>query len=66
MSEQVFTSCTSQGPIFVHVKDGRITRIRPMVFDETDVPSWTIEVNGKTCRLSKFGVVMVGDIWYPV
>lgn len=49
MSEQVFTSCTNQGPNFVHVKDGRITRIRPIVFDETDAPSWTIEVNGKTC-----------------
>ena len=45
--EQIFTNCTNQGPIFVHVKDGRITRIRPIVFDETDAPSWTINVNGR-------------------
>jgi len=45
--EQVFTNCTNQGPIFVYVKDGRITRIRPIVFDETDAASWTIEVNGR-------------------
>jgi molybdopterin guanine dinucleotide-containing S/N-oxide reductase-like protein len=46
MSEQIFTSCTKGGPVFVHVRDGRITRIRPIVFDETDAPSWTIDVNG--------------------
>ena len=45
--EQVFTNCTNQGPIFVHVKDGRITRVRPLVFDEKDAASWTINVNGK-------------------
>ena len=45
--EQVFTNCTNQGPIFVHVKDSRITRVRPIVFDETDAPSWTINVNGQ-------------------
>ncbi len=47
MSEQVFTSCTIGGPIFVHVNDGKITRIRPIVFDETDGPSWTIEAHGR-------------------
>jgi len=47
MSEQVFTSCTTGGPIFVHVKDGKITRIRPIVFDDKDGPSWTIQAHGK-------------------
>jgi len=47
MSEQVFTSCTVGGPISVHVKDGKITRIRPIVFDENDGPSWTIEAHGR-------------------
>lgn len=45
--EQVFTNCTVGGPIFVYVKDGKITRIRPIVFDETDAPSWTIEAQGE-------------------
>ena len=47
MSEQIFTSCTVGGPVFVHVKDGRIVRVRPLRLDETDPESWTIEVKGK-------------------
>jgi len=47
MSEQVLTNCTNGGPIFVHVKDGRIVRIRPIVFDDKDAPSWTIEAHGR-------------------
>jgi molybdopterin guanine dinucleotide-containing S/N-oxide reductase-like protein len=47
MSEQVLTQCTVGGAVKVHVKDGVITRIRPIVFDETDAPSWTIETQGK-------------------
>ncbi len=47
MSEQVFTNCNYCGPLWVYVKDGRITRLRPIIFDETDAPPWTIEANGK-------------------
>ena len=47
MSEQVFTNCTVGGPIFVHVKDGKITRVRPLIFDDKDAASWTIDVNGR-------------------
>jgi len=47
MPEQVFTNCTVGGPILVHVNDGKITRIRPIIFDETDGPSWTIEAHGR-------------------
>ena len=48
MSEQVFTNCTQGGPVFVHVKDGKIIRVRPIVFDENeDVPTWTIEANSR-------------------
>src|SRR4030042_195404 len=47
MAEQVFTNCTNGGPVFVYVKDGRITRIRPMVFNEDDGPTWTLDINGK-------------------
>ena len=47
MSEQILTSCTVGGATFVHVKDGKITKIRPIVFDETDAPAWSIEARGK-------------------
>src|SRR5512136_2155117 len=48
MAEQVFTSCTNGGPIYVHVKDGKVLRIRPLVLDEKDAPSWKIEARGNT------------------
>ena len=47
MAEQVFTQCTIGGPIFVHVEDGKITKMRPIVFDDTDAPSWAIEARGR-------------------
>ena len=47
MSEQIFTNLTVGGPVFVHVKDGRIVRVRPIQLDESDPEAWTIEVNGK-------------------
>ena len=48
MSEQIFTGCTQGGPVFVHVKDGKIIRVRPLVFAENEnVPTWTIEAGGK-------------------
>jgi anaerobic selenocysteine-containing dehydrogenase len=43
MSEEIFTNCTVGGPIRVHVKNGKIIRVRPLVLEETDAPSWTIE-----------------------
>ena len=46
--EKVFTSCTQGGPVFVHVKDGKIVRIRPIVFDDNEeVPTWTIKAHGR-------------------
>ncbi len=45
--EEVFTNLTNGGPVFVHVKDGKIVRIRPMVYDDSDAPSWTIEAGGR-------------------
>jgi anaerobic selenocysteine-containing dehydrogenase len=47
MSEQVFVNCTNGGPIRVHVKDGKIIRVWPLVFDESDAASWTIKVDGR-------------------
>lgn len=49
MPEQVFTNCTvGGGPIFVYVEDGKVTRIRTMVFaEDEEVPTWTIEARGR-------------------
>jgi trimethylamine-N-oxide reductase (cytochrome c) len=47
MSEQVFTNCTNAGPISVYVRDGRVTRIRPLVAEEKDFRPWTLEADGK-------------------
>jgi molybdopterin guanine dinucleotide-containing S/N-oxide reductase-like protein len=47
MSEQVFTNCTNAGPVSVYVKDGKVTRIRPLVADENDFKPWVIEADGK-------------------
>ena len=40
--EKVFTNCTVGGPVLVHVQDGRIVRVRPLVLTESDAASWTI------------------------
>ncbi len=45
--EQVFTNCTVGGPVYVYVKDGRITRVEPLELDDTDAKSWVIEARGK-------------------
>jgi trimethylamine-N-oxide reductase (cytochrome c) len=62
MSEQILTNCTVGGATFVHVRDGKITKVRPIVFDETDAPAWAIEARGKTftpprqCWLNTYAV----------
>lgn len=50
MSEQVFVNCTNGGPIRVHVKDGKIIRVRPLTFDDKDAASWSLNVKGKELR----------------
>jgi anaerobic selenocysteine-containing dehydrogenase len=47
MPEQMFVNCTTGGPVFVHVKDGRVIRVRPLILDDSDAPSWTIEAGGR-------------------
>ncbi|MCC6955614.1 MAG: molybdopterin-dependent oxidoreductase [Anaerolineales bacterium] len=46
--EKRFTTCTTSGPLFAHVKEGRIIRVEPMHFDADEVLPWKVEVNGKT------------------
>ena len=38
---------TNGGPVFVYVKDGKILRITPIDFDESDAQPWTIEARGQ-------------------
>ncbi|MGD0659938.1 MAG: molybdopterin-dependent oxidoreductase [Syntrophorhabdales bacterium] len=47
MSEQIFTSCTTEGPIHVYVRDGKVVRIRPLTADPKDFRPWTIEAGGR-------------------
>jgi molybdopterin guanine dinucleotide-containing S/N-oxide reductase-like protein len=47
MSEEILTNGTCGGLTRVYVKDGKITRIRPIVFAKTDAQTWTIEARGK-------------------
>jgi len=41
------TNGTQGGPVFVYVQDGRIIRITPMEFDDSDAASWVIKARGK-------------------
>jgi anaerobic selenocysteine-containing dehydrogenase len=45
--EQVFTNCTVGGPLFVYVKDGKITRVEPLELSPDDAESWVIEARGR-------------------
>jgi molybdopterin guanine dinucleotide-containing S/N-oxide reductase-like protein len=47
MAEKVYANCTNSGPVSVYVKDGKITRIRPLVADPKDYEPWVIEAGGK-------------------
>jgi trimethylamine-N-oxide reductase (cytochrome c) len=50
MEEQLLTQCTVGGPVFVTVQEGKITKMRPIVFNETDASSWIINARGqKNC-----------------
>jgi molybdopterin guanine dinucleotide-containing S/N-oxide reductase-like protein len=44
--EKIFTNCTGGGPVFIHVRDGRIIRVRPLILSEDDSPSWSIQARG--------------------
>ncbi len=46
--EKVKMQCTVGGPVRVYVNDGVITRMRPIVFDDSDAASWTIDARGRT------------------
>jgi molybdopterin guanine dinucleotide-containing S/N-oxide reductase-like protein len=46
--EKVFTNLTVGGPVLVYVRDGKITRVRPLVLNDDDAASWTIHACGRS------------------
>ena len=42
-----YTNNSNGGPVFVYVKDGRIVRVTPVEFDDSDAKGWTIKARGK-------------------
>jgi molybdopterin guanine dinucleotide-containing S/N-oxide reductase-like protein len=46
-NEKVFTNLTGGGPVSVYVKDGKITRMRPLQVPPEVFKPWTIEAGGK-------------------
>lgn len=42
MTRKRLTNCTNGGPISVHVEDGKVLRIEPLVIDEEDYKPWVI------------------------
>jgi anaerobic selenocysteine-containing dehydrogenase len=44
------TNSTTGGPVFVDVRDGKIVRMTPIVFDEGDGDSWAIDARGRTFK----------------
>jgi molybdopterin guanine dinucleotide-containing S/N-oxide reductase-like protein len=45
--DKVCTNLTNGGPVQVYVRDGKIVRVRPLVLNDKDATSWTIDVNGR-------------------
>jgi molybdopterin guanine dinucleotide-containing S/N-oxide reductase-like protein len=44
---QRYTTNTNGGPLHVYVKDDKIVRMTPIVFDDTDAESYSIKARGK-------------------
>lgn len=45
--ETRYVNCTNGGPVHVYVKDGKIVRITPIEFTDSDAESWTIQARGR-------------------
>src|SRR5262249_57162972 len=41
-----YCNMTNGGPVFVYVKDGKIVRMTPIDFDQSDPQPWTIRARG--------------------
>ena len=51
------TNSSTGGPVFVYVKDGKIVRITPMDFDETDPEGWKIEARGRVFKAPRYTTI---------
>lgn len=66
-----YVNNSNAGPVFVYVKDGKIIRMTPIDFDESDAPSFTIEARGKKftpprkSTLSPYGFSMKSTVYSP-
>ena len=66
-----YTSNTNGGPVFVYVKNGKILRITPIEFDESDAAPWTIKARGKAftpprkTTISPYTLVFKSMIYSP-
>jgi trimethylamine-N-oxide reductase (cytochrome c) len=66
-----YVNNSNAGPLFVYVRDGKIIRITPIEFDDTDAQPWNIEARGRKftpprkCTLSPFGYAMKSLIYSP-
>ena len=66
-----YVNNSNAGPLFVYVKDGKIIRITPMEFDDSDAQPFTIEARGRKftpprkCTLSPFGYAMKSLVYSP-
>lgn len=52
-----YVSNTNGGPVFVYVKEGRIIRITPIEFEDSDGASWTIHARGQSFTPPRKGTV---------
>jgi molybdopterin guanine dinucleotide-containing S/N-oxide reductase-like protein len=52
-----YVNNTNGGPVFVYVKEGKIIRITPIEFDDSDGRSWTIHARGKSFTPPRKGTV---------
>ncbi len=52
-----YTMMTNGGPLFVHVRNGRIVRLVPIEFDANDGASWTIVARGRRLTPRRVGTV---------
>jgi trimethylamine-N-oxide reductase (cytochrome c) len=42
-----YVTNTNGGPLFVHVKNGKIVRMTPLEFNDSDAPTWSIHARGR-------------------
>jgi molybdopterin guanine dinucleotide-containing S/N-oxide reductase-like protein len=66
-----YVNNSNAGPLFIYVKNGKIIRMTPIEFDNSDAPSYTIEARGKKftpprkCTVSPFGFSLKSTIYSP-